>query len=215
MMDDNETKAYDYDIKLLPSPPCCHQKQQTVLFNGMQRGCNSGSDQVFALLKTNNKYKHSPVFHFHLYVQYNNIIIAMSLEGPHHEIALFYWKTCGWKRLSFPAPKCNTEVNLKSAGPLAFSHNNTVEGTRSLSPCCTAEVQMHEYWHRCAEHASFFPPSKQLFAGLELSTATMDAPGKNCVEDVNRFMTSAWKSRGKKKQKTKSKLSYGHLEGLK
>lgn len=69
MMDDNDTKACDYDIKLLPSPPCCHQKQPTVLFNEMQRGCNSGSDQAFALWKTNNKYKHSPAFHFHLYVQ--------------------------------------------------------------------------------------------------------------------------------------------------
>lgn len=187
-MDDNETKAYDYDIKLSPSPPCCDQKQPTVLFNGMQRGRNSGSNQAIALWKSNNKYKHSPAFHFHLYVEYNNIIMAMSLEAPHHEIALF-WKTCGWKLLSFPAPKYNTEVNLKSADTLAFSYNNSVEGTGSLSPCCTAEVQMHEYWDRCAARVPFFPPSKQLFAGLELSTGTMDAPGKTCVEDVNRFMT--------------------------
>lgn len=50
----------------------------------------------------------------------------------------------------------------------------------------------------------FFHPAQPFFAGPRPSAATMDALGKNGVEDVNRFKASAWKSRKKTKPKSSS-----------
>lgn len=158
-----------------PSLGVCHQQQPTVLCNGM-RGWSWKWDKS-GLLHWGRQIilnKHSPAFCLHLPVIQQQNVWQWRRHTRPRNTRLICRKTCGRQPLSFPAPKCNTVVNFKSAGTQWFQEKPGpyLHAAQQRSKCTNIGTDVQGTWPNCSFQwgagPSWAQPQKMIWDGMVL-----------------------------------------------